>query len=193
MHKVGICLLYSVQHTPFQKFQLSLYLFANIRFLSYNLIIRVFNIPRFHVSLLINETVNCQGRIDSEPSDSKYSVEESGVTNEWYIEDTEKGSGASQNMINFIICIIFINIFILMEVIKVPIPYWRWLWGMKVYCVPKFPRKLLLPFWGRSLEREVAFSPKISTNIVTKSTEWQSRKCFSSKQCMASSRLKNIS
>jgi hypothetical protein len=47
---------------------------------------------------------------------------------------------------------IFIDILIKIEFIKVPIMCRRWLWRMKVFCVPKFRRKLLLPFWGRSLE-----------------------------------------
>jgi hypothetical protein len=64
---------------------------------------------------------------------------------------------------------------------------------MKVCCVPKIRKKLLLPFWGKSLEMEAIFSPERSADFVTESIERQSRKLCSSKQIMASSRLKNIS
>jgi len=79
VHKLGICLLHSVEYTAFQNPRQSINLFVNIRFLSYNLILRLFNILRFYVSVLINETANCQAGIDSEPSDSTYSVENVGL------------------------------------------------------------------------------------------------------------------
>ena len=104
--------MHSVEHTPSKKPRQSIYLFVNIRFLSYNLILRLFNIPRLCVRLLINETVNCQGFTGLEPSDSKYSVEESEITNEGCVEEKEEGSGALLNMINLkvYICIIFMDI-----------------------------------------------------------------------------------
>jgi hypothetical protein len=85
VHKVSLCLLHSVGHTPFQKLRQSylfVYLYVNTRFFSIYFILSLLNTILLCISVFSKDAANYQDCTELESIDSKYSVEENDFTNE---------------------------------------------------------------------------------------------------------------